>query len=337
MSTPTTYPSSKQWFGWAKETVQGTAVTPATSFMPVNKVQFKDDPVWLEDRSLRGSMAGLHGQVQGPQKSSFSFDGIAFLDNLPHPLLNILGELATTGPVSSIYTHAVSLLNSGTGQPPSHTGVQWQGLTATTRARVYPGLCLSELTLKGNPESGFVEVSGKGMGFWSSAYPTSEPTPTFTADTPLAAWRVEMAFGGALPGSKKLVVRDWEVSIKRKIAVQHTSQNSQAPYIIQRGDLEVDAKFMVSKPSDETFLDYMRSNTQPQFQLSVSNGAAGAAARSLTIDAAAAAFDSVEHNFGDEAIGLDCTVKCISNTTNVGASGSRAPAKFTVTNAIASY
>lgn len=337
MSTPTTYPSAKQWLGMAKETVQGTPVTPATSFMPIGKFAPKDDPVWLEDRALRGSMAGLYGMTQGPQKSSFSGDGIAFLDNLPMLLHNILGELATTGPVSSIYTHSITLLNSGTGQPPSHTFVHWQGLTATTKARVYPGGCLSELTLKGNPESGFVEVNYKGNGFWSSAYPTSEPAPTFTADTPLAAWRVELAFGGALPGSKKLVVRDWEVSIKRKIAVQHTSQNSQAPYIIQRGDLEVDAKFMVSKPSDETFLDYMRSNTQPQFQLSVSNGAAGAAARSLTVDAAAAAFDSAEHNFGDEAIGLDCTVKCVANTTNVGASGGRAPAKFTVTNAVSAY
>ena len=337
MSTPTTYPSAKQWLGMAKETVQGTAVTPATSFMPIGKFTPKDDPVWLENRSLYGDMAGLHGMTQGPQKSSFSGDGIAFLDNLPMLLHNIMGELATTGPVSSIYTHAISLLNSGTGQPPSHTFVHWQGLTATTRARVYPGACLSELTLKGNPESGFVEVTYKGNGFWSSAYPTSEPVPTWTADTPLAAWRVELAFGGALPGSKKLVVRDWEVSIKRKTAVQHTSQNSQAPYIIQRGDLEVDAKFTVTKPSDETFLDYMRSNTQPQFQLAVSNGAAGAAARTMTVDAAAAAFDSVEHNFGDEAIGLDCTVKCVANTTNVGASGGRAPAKFTVTNAIASY
>lgn len=337
MSTPTTFPSSKQWLGMAKETVQGTAVTPATSFMPIGKFQPKDDPVWLEDRALRGSMAGLHGVVQGPQKSTFSGDGILFLDNAPHLLLNILGELATTGPVSSIYTHAISLLNSGTGQPPSHTFTHWQGLTATTRARTYSGCCLSELVMKGNAESGFVETTYKGSGFWSAAYPTSEPTPTFTADTPLAAWRVELAFGGALPGAKKLVVRDWEVSIKRKIAVQHTSQNSQAPYIIQRGDLEVDMKFFVSKPSDETFLDYMRSNTQPQFQLSVSNGAAGAAARSLTIDAAAAAFDSAEHNFGDEAIGLDCTVKCVANTTNVGASGGRAPAKFTITNATSTY
>lgn len=338
MTTPTTYPSAKQFVGIAKETTQGTAVTAITHTIPVAKFQPKDDPVWLEDTALRGSMNELYGVVQGPQKSSWSMDGPMFLELLPHELLNILGAVASTGPVSSIYTHVASLLNSGTGQPPSHTAVHWQGLTATTRARVYPGLCWSELTLKGNPESTLIERSAKGMGYWSSAYPTSEPTPTnLPALPPIAAWRVELALGGALPGAKVAVIREWEITITRKLAVQHTSQNSQAPYIIQRGPIRVTGKFFFSKPSTEAALDYLRNNTQPQFQLLVSNGAAGASAQTMTIDINASAFDMAEINTGDEAIGYDASFRAVGNTTNAGASGGYSPIKVTVTNAVASY
>jgi len=335
MTTPTVFPSAKRFLSLAKETVQGTAVTPATYTEPVTDFKPKDDPVLLEDRALRGSMGGLYGVVQGPRKSTFDLSGPMFLTGLPHWLLNIMGEIATTGPVSSIYTHAITLLNSGTGQPPSHTLIDWQGPT-TTRARTYAGSCLSEMTLKGNPESTLVEWSGKGSGFWSQAYPTSEPTPVgLPTIGPTAAWRMELAVGGVLPAAANVTIREWELTITRKLAVQHTSRNSQDPYVIQRGDLDITGKFYFAKPSTEEALDYLRNNTQPQFKLS--NGAAGALAQTLQIDIQAAAFDMVEINRGDEAVGYDSTWRAINNTTNVGASGGHGPAKFTITNAVATY
>lgn len=338
MTTPTTYPSAKQFAGIAKETIQGTAVTAITHTIPVASFKPKDDPVLLEDTALRGSMNELYGVIQGPQKSSWSMDGPVFLETLPHELLNIMGAVATTGPASSIYTHVASLLNSSTGQPPTHTVTHWQGLTATTRARTYAGLAWTELTLKGNPESSLIERSAKGVGYWSAAYPTSEPTPVnLPLLPPLAAWRVELGLGGTLPASKVAVIREWEITVSRKVSVQHTSQNSQAPYIIQRGPIRATGKFFFSKPSTEQALDYLRNNTQPQFQLIVSNGAAGASAQTMTIDINAAAFDMAEINTGDEAIGYDASFRAVGNTTNAGASGGYAPIKFTVTNAVATY
>lgn len=337
MPTPTTYPSAKQFVNIAKEVTQGTAVETGMTTMPLNSFKPKDDPVWLKDEALRGSMVKTYGIIQGPQKSNFTMDGPVFLDWLPFLLHNLMGGLDTSGPVSSIYTHILSLLNSGTGQPPSHTFVDFQGLTATSGARTYPGGSLAELTLKGNPESTLLEFSAKGSGFWSSAFPTAPPTNNVGTEVPFAAWRCELAFGGSLPGSKSLVVREWEVTTTREISVQHTSQNSQAPYIIQRGPIECNGKFFVAKPSDETFLDYFRSNTQPQFQLLVSNGLAAAAARTLTIDILNCAFTMTEANRSDPAVGYDCTFEAVANTTNDGASGGFAPVKYTVTNAIATY
>lgn len=334
---PTTYPSAKQFVNIAKESTQGTPVTTGMTTTPVTNFVPKDDPVWLKDEGLRGSMVGTYGVVQGPQKSSYTMDGAVFLSWLPHHLYNLLGDLVTSGPVSSIYTHAISTLNSGTAQPPSWTFVDWQGLTATTNARVYAGCSHSELTLKGNPESTLIEWACKGMGYWSSAFPTSPPTSSPDATSPIAAWRVELAFGGALPGSKNLTVREWEITTSREISVQHTSQNSQTPYIIQRGKVTTTAKFYVAKPSDETFLNYMRNNTQPQVQLLVSNGLAAAAAQTLQIDMANFANTVTVINRGDEAIGYDVEGEAIANTTNAGASGGYSPVKYTITNAVASY
>lgn len=339
MATPTTYPSAKQFLSLAKEVEQGTAVTPGIYTEPIAAFQPKDDPVWLEDRALRGAMGGLYGLVQGPRKASFSVNGPAFLTGLPHWLLNIMGEIATSGPdVNGIYDHSITLLNSGTGQPPSHTLIDWQGPTATSHARVYPGACLSELVIKGNPESTLLEWSGKGEAYWSSAYPAVEPTPVgLPTIGPAAAWRMELGVGGALPGAKNVTIREWEITITRKISVQHTSQNSQDPFVIQRGELDVTGKFFVSKAADETVLTYLRDNSQPQLQFLLSNGGAAGLLQSLQVDVQAAAFDMVEINRGDPAVGYDATWRGLNNSTNVGASGGFGPAEFLIRNATATY
>lgn len=337
MPTPTTYPSAKQFVNIAKETTQGTAVTSGMTTTPVTEFKPKDVPVRLKDEGMRGSMGTLYGVIQGPQHSEYTMKGAVFLDWLPMHLLNLMGEIATSGPVSSIYTHAISLLNSGSAQPPSYTFVDWQGLTATTQARTYPGCCHAELTLKGNPESSLIEWSAKGSGYWSSAFPTAPPVSAPSTVSPIAAWRVQLGVGGTVGGAPNLTVREWEITTTREISVQHTSQNSQTPFIIQRGPILTTGKFFVSKPADESFLTAFRANTQPQIQLLVSNGLAAAAAQTLQIDMQAIAYEMVEINRGDQAVGYDVTFEALMNTTNVGASGGFAPVKYTITNAVASY
>ncbi|MEU1372024.1 hypothetical protein ABZ454_38960, partial [Streptomyces sp. NPDC005803] len=68
-------------------------------------------------------------------------------------------------PVTAPFTQAHSLLNSGGGQPVSHTLTHFLGPTATSGARQYPGLCLSELGLKWNAESELLTWSAKGTSF----------------------------------------------------------------------------------------------------------------------------------------------------------------------------
>lgn len=330
MPTPTTWPSAKQVIGVAVETTQGTAVTTLGATCPVAAFEPEDKFVPLKDSALRGSMVDQYGQIQGPKNIEFSINGPVFTDWLPYFVRNILGDLTTSG--AGPYTHAMSVLNSGTGQPSSLTIVDWQGPTATSLARMYSGCCLSELTIKGNPESTFLEWSAKGLGWQSAAYPTAPPTFSPGTEAPMAAWRTGIGINGTFGGAPNSTIRNWEVTISRALKVEWTSQNAQTPYVIQRGPVSVAGNFYVSVPSDETFLTYWLNNTQPQFQFLIDNGGVSTAQRRLTLDIQVPAFDSVKINRGEEAVGYDCTFSNNANTTNAGASGGYSPIKVTAIN-----
>lgn len=330
MPTPTTWPSAKQVLGLAVETTQGTPVTTLAATCPVLAFEPEDKFVWLKDGGLRGSMVETYGQIQGPRSVDFSISGAVFCDWLPFFLKNILGDLATTG--AGPYTHVASLLNSGTGQPTSLTLIDWQGPTATTFSRTYSGCCLSELTIKGNPESTLLEWSAKGTGWQSADFPTAPPAFSPSTDAPMAAWRTSLSVAG-LPN---LTAREWEVTILRALKPEWTSQNAQTPYIIQRGPINVTGSVHWSVPSDETALDYLLNNTQPALQFLTDNGGATTAQRRLTLDLSQAAFDTVKINRSEEAVGYDSTFVAVANTTDDGASGGYSPIKATVINNTAS-
>lgn len=335
MPTPTTWPSAKQAIGLAVETTQGTANTVIAASAPVLEFTPNDKFVWLPDNGLRGSMTERYGNIQGPRSVEFTMSGAVFCDWLPFLVRNIMGDLTTTG--AGPYTHAMSLLNSGTAQPSSLTITDWQGLTPTTFARTYSGCCLSELTLRGNPESTLVEFSAKGIGFTSAAYPASAPTFSFSTDAPMAAWRTSIGLGGpASGGTINLSVRNWEWTATRELRPQWTSGNTQLPYIIQRGKLTVAGMLYHAVPSDETYLNYLINNTQPQLQILIDNGGATTAQRQLQLDVAAASYTGLGINRSEETVGQDGTWEAIANTTNAGASGGYSPSKVTVINNTAS-
>jgi hypothetical protein len=334
MPTPTTYPSQKQFLGLAKETTQGTAVTPSTAWVPIDNFSPEEKPTWLDVNAMYNDMAKTHGRVQGVMHTEFDMAFPCFLDTLPHLLYNILGELSTAGSAPNV--HSVSLLNSGTAQPPSLTLVHWQGLPATTQARVYAGACLSELTVSGNAESSLLSVTAKGLAYPSSIYPTSAPVPTFSTVAPQAAWRYQVGLGGTVAGAPNAKIREWSVTITRELKAIWTAQNLQAPFIIQRGAVSTSGSLNVAAPSDETEFLYLVNNTQPQMQIKGSVGAAGTLF-GLQIDSLLTAMDTAKINTGDPAIGYDLTWIGIANSTNVGASGGNAPAKFVVSNQTASY
>lgn len=92
MADPTTYASARQYIGLAVETTQGTAVVPAIT-MPVEKFDPFDQPNWIDDVSLRGSVTNPFFRVQGVKHSEFAISGPAYFDSIGYLLSNILGDV----------------------------------------------------------------------------------------------------------------------------------------------------------------------------------------------------------------------------------------------------
>lgn len=408
MPTPVTYASAKQFIGVAKEAVQGTPVAMTTT-IPLEKFDWEDKPVFLDDKAMRGSMVESYGRQAGVIKTSFSMSGPVFMDTLPFLLANLLGDAAYTGGtlaggalgpttailtagVSSVialtsvtglvpgsvitidtagllelatvlsiaslnvtltapvqfshasgitvsavtapFTTALSTLNSGNGQPISHTITHNFQIPSGTGTRQLAGACISDVNITWNAETSLLTFTAKGDA-WATNISGTTPVPAPSAAQPVASWRGVMGIGGpASGGTKVLNVQDGAIDIKRVLEVVYTTQNAQVPYIIQRGAVSATGKLVFIADSETPYLN-MLTNLQPQMQLLLDNAAAGAASASVQIDVQNMAYDGVKLNFGKAAIAYDTTFYAVANTVNAGLSGGYSPVKVTFRNAVA--
>lgn len=234
-------------------------------------------------------------------------------------------------PVTGPYTQAHSLLNSGGGQPVSHTITHFLGPTATSGARQYPGACFSELLLKWNAESELLSWTGKATS-WPSVALGSAPTANPSTVLPVASWRMQLGIGGPASGGTLVnTVIDGEITIKREVVPYFTVTGTQNPYIIQRGGLSVEGKLNFVA-ADESPLLYMLNNTQPQLQIVLDNGQAGTNKITFQIDCQTAAFTQMDPEGTKSAVEYQGTFMAVLNTTNAGGSGGYSPIKVSVTN-----
>lgn len=326
---PTTYSPFKEFVGIAPEVTPGTSVA-MTATMPVKKVDFQDKIKALDDPSLRGSMSVLNGRYAGVRQSDFSFDGPMYVDVLPFLLENMLGDRTTSG-AGDPYTHAVSLNNSFTGQPKSHTLTWFTGIPATVGARVYAGAALSELTLSYDAESKLVETSCKGMA-WGSAVAGAEPTAAPSSVPPFASWRALMGLAGPASGGTLVSnVATLSVTLKRKLDVIYTFTNQQQPYVIQRGGLSCEGKASFIAANETPMTDFLAYTTR-QLQLKLDNGTVGAGQRALTINLNSSIYETIKVNDGKTATMYDVTFDGVANSTDAGTTGGISPCKITVIN-----
>lgn len=240
----------------------------------------------------------------------------------------------TVQPVTGPYTQAHSLLNSGGGQSLSHTLTHFLGPTATSGARQYPGACFSELGLKFNAETELLTWQGKATS-WPSVALGAAPVAAPSTVLPVASWRMLLGIGGPAAGGTLVnTVTDGEITIKREVNPYYTATGTQNPYIIQRGGLSVEGK-LGFVAADESPLLYMLNNTQPQVQLVLDNGLAGANKITFQIDCQIAAFTAMEPDGTKAAVEYGGTFTAVLNTVNAGGSGGYSPIKVSVTNNVA--
>lgn len=405
MADPTTYASPLQHVGVAREVTQGTAVVPAVT-MPVDKFDPHDQPVWIDDKALRGAMTEPFNRVQGVKHSEVDFGGPAFFDTIPYLLSNVFGDIVysgtysgsgtttmsssssigatsvsvvasiagatliqidtgnasevrlTTGvsgagpfvvtfaaaltsthasstvvkPITAPYSTQFAVLNTGSAQPGSHTFTDYQGPTASTGTRSYPGTCLSELAFKGTVESSAIDYTAKGMGWPSASAAAFASAPSAIKAQP--SWETQVGLAGTVSGAPILTINDFAFTITRELEMIYTAQNSQSPYFVQRGKLTAGG-MLNAVVNNETFLTYLNSNTQPQLQFIISNSLSGASLLSMQVDILLAAFTDSKIQRGKAAVEYQSNWSAIANTTNTGVSAGFGPIVVTIQNSTA--
>ena len=104
------------------------------------------------------------------------------------------GSGAAASVVVAPYTHKWAILNTGSGQPPTHTLTDYTSLTASVGARAYPSACVSQLDFTGNSEQLLMQkVSGNS---WLSAAASQTPTNTTSFTIPQPNWLSTVSIGG---------------------------------------------------------------------------------------------------------------------------------------------
>lgn len=305
-------PKELTYLGLAKETAWGTAISP-TFYPPFKDVKPEDVIEYIKDQGTRGAMAMTYNVISGIQHSTMDISTEAYPDILGLFLLAIMGLDTVTGSASP-YSHAFKLAR--TAQPPSLTHSYYDG----TSIRQYAGHMVEEVSLKWASNAA-LEISLKSQGKVSAVLGSSL-TPTPSSTIPFAGWQFSATLGGA--ANVNLV--GFDISLKRKLYVQHAANNSSNPSAIISGGLEVTGKATFDK-ADDTELSAFLNNTQPSLVL---QGTQPTTTFGLTINMGKCAFlkDPVT---AKEVVQGDVEFEGLDNTSNGG------PVAITLVNGVASY
>jgi hypothetical protein len=319
--------SVRSYLGIAKEATRGTAVAP-TDFIPVMKDALKPvdivDPLY--DTGLRGSNVLNYNYIPGRTRSTVDFGGAVFADTVGYAIAGVLGSVATTG-VSAPYTHTISLFNSlvsgGDVQPISYTLTDFYAVDV----RSYPGCQFSDFSLKFNAD-GMLEYDAKSTGFQSEV--VSDPTPTFSTVLPTPVWRGTVSIGGSTVST----AMTGNIDMTRPATPIYGISNTQDPYQVFLGPLEVTGKITFVMDNDSQLLNFL-NNSQPAL---VFNWAYGAGASAVQIQATLTkgAYTTGVIERGEDFVQVSVDINAQSNTTDAGSSGGFSPIKWVLQNAKAS-
>lgn len=317
-------PKYKSFLGIAKEPSHAAGVAPTATdpvdFIPVNSLAPFDNIKYLDDENWRGSMVKTYGTTQGPIHAEFEFGGTVYPDTIGYAVAGVLGDVVKSG-ATAPYTYAVSTLNSGNGQTTSYTLTDYNAVNE----RQFAGCQFGSVGFKFNAD-GLLEYTAMAQGF-KSATKTPVATPSYSAVTQMPVWEGSTSING----SAALNLSEGEINIKRDLTPIFTVNNSQDPYQIFQGAVEVDGSLMLVM-EDDTQLTYYLNNTQPALDIDFTQGT-GATLTQIKFHLTKCAFEVAKVTRSKDYVELSVNFKGIANTTDAGASGGYSPIKVTLQNA----
>src|SRR5579859_588611 len=316
-----TQPAELSFLGIAKEAVEGTFV-PSTAYIGCKKIEVGRPIDYARVEAMRGSMVKEYGVVPTFKWGTVAIGGPVFADTIGWILASILGDLTNTG-ATGPFSSAMSLKNSGNGQPTTHSiddnfvagnqgvaGVKW-----------------TDLELKWTAE-GLLEFDAKGIGL--SVADQTKPSASMTGVLPTPAWIGVLTIGGTG------VVKSSDGSIKfsRANKVMKLMNGTQIPTTVMLMALTVTGKYK-AVIDDEVELNRYILNTQPTWVANFTQGA-GASLTQLQVQCSQAAYDKdpkITQQAG-EPVTIEAEFTAIANSTDAGASGGVSPCKVTVQSAV---
>lgn len=327
-ASATLAPPQVSFVGLGKESTRGTAAA-ATVFIPVKKLTFPNTmPHYTPDDGMRGSAVKTYDMIATQTWSEPSYDGDAFSDSFGYWLHMLMGEVAVAGPVSTVYTHTFTTLNTAPFQPPSYTITDYNGI----QAKQVPGALVSEIQLKFTA-TGLVEYSVKLVGFKESN--VSTPSKTFTTEVVKPAWQGVVTLGG----SATTLLADGEITVKRTAEAVPTVNGTQDPAAIwAAGDLEATGKLNLLYTNETEYAKFV-AGTSSSLDISFTSGAT-TTLRTIGFHCSKTLYTAAIH---DRAVGskgyvtIPFTFTAVANTSDVGSSGGYGPIKWTLANLISSY
>ena len=314
-------PSDLSFIGIAKESIEGT-FTPATASIGCSKIQILHPVDYLKVLGMRGSMVEEYGVVQGFKWGGVELGGPVYADTIGWFLAGILADLTNTG-TTAPYTSAMSLKNSGTAQPTTHSINDF--FVAANEG--VAGVKWHDLEIKWTAE-GLLEFDVKGTGLSTAVQ--SKPTLSITGILPTPAWIGTLTVGGVAVSKSN----DGSIKFTRKMLVQKLMNGTQAPTTVLLTSLAVTGKYKALM-DDETELTRYLTNTQPSVVANFQQGT-GATATQLQIQCSQAAYDKDPKitQASGAPVEIEAEFTAIPNATDAGASGGVSPCKVTVQSAV---
>jgi len=309
-------PVARQSFGIAKEVTKGTYVVPSAS-LPLDTFSPDDKITMLANVGLRGSMTDTYGMVQGVGNADLSVGGAVYADTIGWPLAGLLGVDTVTG--SGPYVHAMTLLNTGTGQPTSHSLTHNYDATS---ARAYTALQWNSVEIQYTAPD-LAKFTAKASSLLSATQ--TNPTPSYTTVVPFAAWNCV----ATLNGVTTIVVTEATVTISRKQDIIPGLTGLQSPAEIFEGPLQCTWKISGLADASDTALLLYLNNTQPSVDLLMTASTTAI----LQVHSTNVAMTAGPFKNDKDVIEIDLAGTAIANTTD--AASGYGPVKVTLTNSVA--
>jgi len=173
-----------------------------------------------------------------------------------------------------------------------------------------------------------LEYDTKSTGWQSET--VSDPTPSFSAVLPTPVWRGTVSVGGSAVST----AMTGNIDMKRPATPIYGISNTQDPYQVFLGPLEVTGKITFVMDNDDQLLNFL-NNTQPAL---VFNWAYGSGANEVQIQATLTkgAYTTGVIERGEDFVQVSVDINAQSNTTDAGSSGGYSPIKWVLKNAKAS-